>query len=181
MDAVKRSSSPDLAQQLNNADTAWANFARIRSAGASIGAANNEGIFTAAQLQNAVKAGDKSAGKGAFSTGGALMQDLSGAGQRVLGSKYPDSGTAGRGLMALLAPGGVAAGLATAPGSTLATLGGIGIGSLPYTSLGQRATAALLTARPQFAAPMGSLVRGLGPVVIPGGTAALLSNGGTAP
>jgi hypothetical protein len=146
-----------------------------------MGAANNEGIFTAAQLQNAVKAGDKSVGKGAFATGNALMQDLSGAGQRVLGSKYPDSGTAGRGLLALLAPGGVAAGLATAPGSTLGTLGGIGLGSLPYTQLGQRAAAALLTARPQLAQPLGNLVGKLGPVVIPGGTAALLSNGGAAP
>lgn len=181
MDGVKRSSPGDLATQLNNADTAWANFARIRSAGASLGAANNEGVFTAAQLQNAVKAGDKSAGKGAFATGNALMQDLSGAGQRVLGSKYPDSGTAGRGLMSLLAPGGIAAGLATAPTSTLATLGGIGLGSLPYTSLGQRAAAAALTARPQLAQPVGNLVGRLGPVVIPGGAAALLSNGGGSP
>lgn len=175
MDAVKRNSAPDLADQLNNADTAWANFARIRSAGASIGAANNEGIFTAAQLQNAVKAGDKSAGKGQFATGNALMQDLSGAGQRVLGSKYPDSGTAGRGLMALLAPGGIAAGMATAPGSTLATLGGIGLGSLPYTSAGQRGLAALLTARPQFAQPAANAVRGLGALVIPGGASSILS------
>lgn len=181
MDGVKRSSPGDLAQQLNNADAAWANFARLRSAASSIGAANNEGIFTAAQLQNAVRAGDKSAGKGAFATGNALMQDFSGAGQRVLGSKYPDSGTAGRGLLALLAPGGVAAGLATAPGSTLATLGGIGLGSLPYTQLGQRAAAALLTARPQFAAPVGNAVGRLGPMVIPGGVSALLSNGGSAP
>lgn len=181
MDGVKRSSPGDLAQQLNNADAAWANFARLRSAASSIGAANNEGVFTAAQLQNAVRAGDKSAGKGAFATGNALMQDLSGAGQRVLGSKYPDSGTAGRGLLALLAPGGVAAGLATAPGSTLATLGGIGLGSLPYTQLGQRAAAALLTARPQFAAPVGNAISRLGPMVIPGGVSALLSNGGSAP
>jgi hypothetical protein len=178
---LARVNPPDLAQQLSNANQAWANFARLRAAAASMGAANNEGVFTAAQLQNAVKAGDKSVGKGAFATGNALMQDLSGAGQRVLGSKYPDSGTAGRGLLALLAPGGVAAGLATAPGSTLGTLGGIGLGSLPYTQLGQRAAAALLTARPQLAQPLGNLVGKLGPVVIPGGTAALLSNGGAAP
>jgi Transglycosylase SLT domain len=178
---LARMNSPDLAQQLSNANQAWANFARLRAAGASIGAANNEGVFTAAQLQNAVKAGDKSVGKGAFATGNALMQDLSGAGQRVLGSKYPDSGTAGRGLMSLLAPGGIAAGLATAPTSTLATLGGIGLGSLPYTSLGQRTAAALLTARPQLAQPLGNLVGHLGPAVIPGGSAALLSNGASSP
>lgn len=177
---LARVNPSDLADQLASANQAWANFTRLRAASASLGAANNEGVFTAAQLQNAVKAGDKSVGKGAFATGNALMQDLSGAGQRVLGSKYPDSGTAGRGLLALLAPGGVAAGLATAPTSTMATLGGIGLGSLPYTSLGQRAAAALLTSRPQLSQPLGNLVGRLGPVVIPGGASALLPNlGGT--
>ncbi|PYE21328.1 transglycosylase-like protein with SLT domain [Paraburkholderia silvatlantica] len=175
MNGVKRSSPGDLAQQLDSADAAWANFARIRNAGASTGAGNAEGIFTPAQLQSAVRSGDKTAGKGAFATGNALMQDLSSAGQSVLGSKYPDSGTAGRGLLALLAPGGVAAGLATAPGSTLATLGGIGLGSLPYTGLGQRAVAAALTARPQFAQPVGNAIAQFGPRVVAGGLPALLS------
>lgn len=172
---LTRVNPPDLSRQLANANEAWANFARLRSAASSIGAANNEGIFTAAQLQNAVKAGDKSVGKGAFATGNALMQDLSGAGQRVLGSKYPDSGTAGRGLMALLAPGGIAAGLTTAPMPTLATLGGIGLGSLPYTTAGQRAAAALLTARPQFANAIGNAVTQFGPRVVAGGLPALLA------
>lgn len=170
-----RMNAPELAQKLSNANQAWANFTRIRTAGASQGAMNNEGVFTAGQLQNAVRSADKSVGKGATATGNALMQDLSGAGQRVLGSKYPDSGTAGRGLMSLLAPGSVAAGMATAPTTTLLTLGGIGAGSLPYTQLGQRAAAALLTARPQFAQPVGKAVSKLGPVVVAGSLPALLS------
>ena len=166
-----RMNPPELAQKLSNANQAWANFARIRAAGASQGAMNNEGVFTAGQLQNAVRSADKSVGKGATATGSALMQDLSGAGQRVLGSKYPDSGTTGRGLMALLAP----AGMMTAPSQTLMTLGGIGAGSLPYTQLGQRAAAALLTSRPQFAQPVGNAVSKLGTVVVPGSLPALLS------
>ena len=166
-----RVNSPDLAQKLANANQAWANFARIRAAGASQGAMNNEGVFTAGQLQNAVRSADKSVGKGATATGNALMQDLSGAGQRVLGSKYPDSGTTGRGLMALLAP----AGMMAAPEQTLMTLGGIGAGALPYTQLGQRAAAALLTARPQLAQPVGKAVSKLGPVVVTGSLPALLS------
>jgi hypothetical protein len=174
---LMRVNSPDLAQKLANANQAWANFARIRAAGASQGAMNNEGVFTAGQLQNAVRSADKSVGKGATATGNALMQDLSGAGQRVLGSKYPDSGTAGRGLMALLAPGSVAAGMATAPTQTLMTLGGIGLGSLPYTQTGQRAAAALLTARPQFAKPVGKAVANAGRVVVPASLPALLSSG----
>lgn len=174
---LTRVNPPDLANELSSANQAWANFVRLRSAASSTGAMNNGGVFTGAQLQSAVRANDKSVGKGASATGNALMQDLSGAGQRVLGSKYPDSGTVGRGLMSLLAPGSVAAGLATAPTSTLATLGGIGIGSLPYTQLGQRAAAALLTARPQLAQPVGNAVGRLGTAVIPGGLSALLSGG----
>ncbi len=172
---LTRVNPPDLSRQLANANEAWANFTRLRAAASSIGAANNEGVFTAAQLQNAVKAGDKSVGKGQFATGNALMQDLSSAGQSVLGSKYPDSGTAGRGLMAILAPGGIAAGLTTAPMPTFATLGGIGLGSLPYTAAGQRAAAALLTSRPQFAKAVGNAVSKFGPAIVPGGLPALLS------
>jgi len=172
---LARVNPADLSEQLANANQAWANFVRLRTAAASTGAMNNSGIFTAAQLQSAVRANDKSVGKGAAATGNALMQDLSGAGQRVLGSKYPDSGTVGRGLMSLLAPGSVAAGMATAPTSTLATLGGIGLGSLPYTQLGQRASAALLTARPQFAQPVGNAVSGLGRLIVPGALPAFLS------
>jgi hypothetical protein len=174
---LMRVNSPDLAQKLASANQAWANFARIRAAGASQGAMNNGGVFTAGQLQNAVRSADKSVGKGATATGNALMQDLSGAGQSVLGSKYPDSGTTGRGLMSLLAPGGIAAGMATQPTATLMTLGGIGAGSLPYTQLGQRAAAKLLTARPQLAQPVGKAVTQVGRVGVAGSLPALLSGG----
>ncbi|AST88089.1 hypothetical protein CIG66_07000 [Ralstonia pseudosolanacearum] len=173
--SLARTNPADAVQGLANANAAWARFARVRAAAASQGAMNNEGIFTAAQLQNAVRGADKSAGKGATATGNALMQDLSGAGQRVLGSKYPDSGTAGRGLMALLAPSGLAAGFATQPAATAATLGGIGLGSLPYTAAGQRLTAQLLTLRPGFAQPVGNAVSRFGQLAIPGGLPALLS------
>lgn len=170
---LMRMNAPELTRKYANANEAWANFVRIRTAGGSQGAMNNEGVFTAAQLQNAVRSADKSVGKGATATGNALMQDLSGAGQRVLGSKYPDSGSIGRGLMSLgflSAPGTV-----VNPTSTLATLGGIGIGSLPYTQLGQRAAAKLLATRPQLAQPVGNAVSKLGTVVVPGSLPALLS------
>ncbi|SAJ96491.1 lytic transglycosylase catalytic subunit [Burkholderia multivorans] len=172
---LSRVNPPELAEQLSNANQAWANFVRLRSAASSAGAMNNGGVFTGAQLQSAVRGADKSVGKGATASGKALMQDLSGAGQAVLGSKYPDSGTVGRGLMSLLAPGSVAAGMATAPTSTLATLGGIGLGSLPYTQTGGKLAAALLTARPQFAQPVGNAVSSLGRLVVPGSLPALLS------
>jgi hypothetical protein len=172
---LMRMNSSDLVQRYANANRAWANFERIKSAGASQGAMNREGVFTPGQLQNAVRSADKSTGKIATATGNALMQDLSGAAQSVLGSKYPDSGTAGRGLMSLLAPGSIAAGMATAPTSTLLTLGGIGAGSLPYTQLGQRAAAKLLTSRPQLAQPVGKAVTQVGRVGVAGALPALLS------
>ena len=174
---LARVNPADLSNKLTKANQAWANFVRLRAAAASQGAMNNEGVFTAAQLQNAVRGADKSVGKGATATGNALMQDLSGAGQRVLGSKYPDSGTAGRGLMALLAPSGLAAGFATQPGTTAATLGGIGLGSLAYTSGGQKLAAALLASRPQFAKPVGDAVSRFGQLAVPGSIPALLSSG----
>ncbi|WP_081071271.1 transglycosylase SLT domain-containing protein [Burkholderia territorii] len=176
-DNLSRVNPPDLAQQLANANSAWARFTRLRTAAASQGAMNNEGVFTAAMLNRAVRSADQSVGKGATATGNALMQDLAGAGQRVLGAKYPDSGTIGRGLMTLLAPTGIAAGFATQPVATAATLGGIGLGSLPYTQLGQRATSALLTSRPQFAQPVANAVSKLGPKVVAGSLPALLSLG----
>lgn len=162
--SLTRNNAPGAVQDLANANAAYANFVRLRAAAASQGAMNNEGIFTAGQLNNAVRSADKSAGKGATATGNALMQDFSTAGQSVLGSKYPDSGTVGRGLMALLAPGSIGAGLATAPVSTLTTLGGIGVGALPYTATGQRLAQALLTARPGFAVPVRN---GLSQFVVP--------------
>lgn len=172
---LMRTNPPELAQQLQNANQAWANFVRLRAAAATQGAANNEGVFTAAQLSNAVRSADKSVGKGDFAKGRALMQDLAGAGQRVLGSKYPDSGTAGRGsLLAALAS---VPATAYAPTATLAALGGIGVGSLPYARLGQRLIASALTSRPQVAQPIGQFVNRLGTVGLPGGLMSLLAAG----
>ena len=84
-------------QALKAVDTSYANYKRAERAGASVG--NAGGDFTPAQLYSAVKALDRSKDKTQFSTGNALMQDLAGAGKRVMGSSVPDSGTAGRMMM----------------------------------------------------------------------------------
>lgn len=173
-DAVGRSSPPDVLADLQKANAGWANYKQIEKAAGSVGASNKGNVFSPAQFTSAVRAGATSAQR-ATNTG--LNADLGQAAQSVLGNKHPDSGTAGRGLLALLTSGGLGAGLATAPGSTLAGLAGIGAASLPYTRLGQRATAALLTARPQFAQPVGNAVTGLGRLVVPGSLPALLSGG----
>lgn len=96
--------NPAFAPTLKKADRAWANYARVRRAASSLGA--KDGKISGAQLANAVKALDKSAGKGAYAKGKALMQDLSDAGLGTLPAAYPDSGTAGRLLMAGVLGGG---------------------------------------------------------------------------
>jgi hypothetical protein len=159
--SLTRYNAPTDVQALSAANAAYAKFVRLRAAAGSQGAMNNDGIFTAGQLQNAVRSADKSVGKGNVATGNALMQDLSSAGQHVLGSKYPDSGTPGRaalmGLLGALGGGGAAAagfGAPTLAAGTAATLA-----ALPYTGLGQKAAQAALMARPAFAQPVGQFVQ----------------------
>lgn len=164
--SLPRYNPPDAVQQLSNANSAYANFVRLRSAAGSQGAMNNGGVFTAAQLNSAVRANDKSVGKGASATGNALMQDFSGAGQQVLGAKYPNSGTPGRAAImgALSALGGGGAAMAGYGPQALAGAGVGALASLPYTKMGQRAAQALLMSRPAGAQAIG---QGIGNSVSP--------------
>lgn len=134
--------NPSQAASLRAANAAFARYARMRQAGSALG--NKDGVFTPAQFSNAVKAGDASAGKGAYAGGNALMQDLSDSASQVLPSTVPDSGTTGRAILAALVSGGAhfnpygAAGLAAT-------------GAL-YTQPGQAAARMLLSgARPAWA------------------------------
>jgi hypothetical protein len=155
--SLARYNPADAVDGLAKANAAYANFVRLRGAAASQGAMNNGGIFTAAQLNNSVRGADKSLGKGATATGNALMQDFSTAGQQVLGSKYPDSGTAGRSLLGMGAA--ALAGHEFLPPSVLApaALGGAAVAA-PYTQLGQKIAQALLMSRPSGAKAIGSAV-----------------------
>ncbi|HWT40183.1 MAG TPA: hypothetical protein VN081_02830, partial [Dongiaceae bacterium] len=119
-----RRGAPEEAGALDAADRAFAIRSRITQAASSLGA--NEGVFTPAQLLNAVKSGDKSKGKRAFAQGDALLQDFADRAKSVMGSKYPDSGTAGRGILAALVTGGAGV---TSPVGTAA---GLTAASLPY-------------------------------------------------
>lgn len=149
-------SNPQYADELQKINKGYAMFARVRDAASRVGA--EDGVFTPAQLQSAVRAGDKSAGKGAFATGDALMQDLSEAGKKVLGSKYPDSGTAGRQLMA--GAGGV---LATGSANAVNPIAGavVAAGLLPYTKTGQELAARLLAGKrwPAVTQPLADAIR----------------------
>lgn len=142
--------NPEHATELKALQTGWANYARIRDAAAQKGA--HEGVFTPSQLWGAAKRGDKSVGKRATSEGQALMQDLAESGRTALGSKYPDSGSAGRLWMGGATAGG---GYFLEPSIPLT----LGAASLPYLPYLRGVTAAMLTQRPEFAGPLAEGVR----------------------
>lgn len=170
--SLARSNAPDAVQALSNANAAYANFVRLRTAAGSQGAMNNGGVFTAAQLSNAVRNADKSVGKGATATGNALMQDLATSGQQVLGAKYPDSGTAGRSLVGLLA--GAAAGHAFLPAEAMVPAAvGAGLVAAPYSAVGQRLTQGLLMSRPAGAQALAEGIRRFGVPLAPAAATAL--------
>ena len=142
-------SNPELAPELQKINEGYANFSRLRAAAASTGAGKHEGVFTPAQLNAAVRAADKSVGKGKYAKGDALMQDLSGAAQSVLPSTVPDSGSIGRAL---------AAGAVLGHFSPYAAGGAAGASAL-YTRPGIALSEALLTKRPEVAEPIANAVR----------------------
>ena len=149
--------NPDHAEQLTKINEGWANYARLRQAASSTATGANDGIFTPAQLAMAIKAQDKTAGKGASSEGRALMQDLAEAGTNVLGSKYPDSGTAGR----LLLGGGALSSAALNP----LIPGGLALGGLPFVGPGKKAMSVLMTKRPANAAKLAAQLRKISPAI----------------
>jgi hypothetical protein len=97
-----RNQNPKYAKDLKSADTAYATYKKVENAAAS--AKGADGVFTPAQLETAVKQGNKSQ----YARGKALLQDLSNTGYDVLGNKVPDSGTAGRLGIAGMLTGGAA-------------------------------------------------------------------------
>jgi len=158
-DQVVRTNPADVVNDLKNTDFAYANFKRIQRAAAALGAEGGE--FTPAQLQNAVKALDRSKDKGAFARGDALMQDLSEAGKNILSPKYPDSGTAGR-VMALT-PTGLGVGAAAAIPAAVG-----------YTQPMQNLLAAIVSKRPEAAPQIANALRRIMPAITAGSTYGVL-------
>lgn len=136
-------SNPQTAAQIRAADHGWKTIVQMEKAGAMLGA---EGIFTAAQFKNAVKSSDKSLRDRASARGEAWNQEFAETANRILPNKVPDAGTAGRASMVLpfLDP--------TAAAVTLST-------ALPYLPGASQATRALLSKRPEWAAPLAEQVK----------------------
>lgn len=142
-------SNPAVAKGLKDADTAFAMLVRVEDAAKR--AINSEGVFTPAQLNAAIKAGDKSARKRSIARGEGLLQDDARIGQKILANTEPDSGTMGRLALGggLLGSGGMA-GLLTGSASIPAVLApSAGIGALRgmYSPSVQNAMVKMVTER----------------------------------
>lgn len=157
--------APDVIPRLKAANTAYRNLNILADA---VGRGmNTDGVFTPAQLGMAARANTiKFGGKLAAASEDRPFFDLQRAGQNVLPSKVPDSGTAGR--LALLAVptvaggavgtgGGYAAG-DTATGTGLGSAAGL-LGALALAAGGSRTGQRILTKtlldRPDFAVKIG--------------------------
>ena len=121
--------NPEFAARMTALNRGYANLVRAEGAAARTGAEG--GVFSPAQFDQAVRAGDRSTRHRGYAAGNALGQDLADAGRAVLPSKTPDSGTAGRGFIGLALGGGSA--LAGGPLGMLATAGGLKAASQMYT------------------------------------------------
>jgi hypothetical protein len=159
--SLAQRTNPDLAPQLKAINSGYANFKRMERAASSVAA--EDGIFSPAQLQNAVKALDKSKDKGRFARGDALMQDLADAGRIRLGANVPNSGTADR----LLQIGTGAAAI----GDPFMTGGLIGGGSLAYSAPAQALLRGLVSNRGtgQAAQQISGLLNKTSPMLAPAG------------
>jgi len=144
--------NPEYATSLQNINKGYANFKIVQNAAGKIG--SDQGLFTPAQLENAVRMKDITKDKRAYSEGSALMQDLSGAGKSTLPSNIPDSGTAGR-----FFAGHPIAG-------TLSAIGGA-IPSLAYTKPGMAFTKGLMGYRPQSIRGVGEAIEATKPYASP--------------
>lgn len=152
-------SNPQYASELKAINTGWANFKRVQNAAGKVG--TDEGVFTPAQLQGAVRFMDKSKDKARFAEGNALMQDLSGAGKSQMGGKIADSGTVGR---ALIGTGALGAGFVS-PAIPLGLLGG----AAAYTPPVQSLLRGLVSSRPDSAEAIADALRKASPFLVPGG------------
>ena len=130
MSNVERNSPPGVRPEIKKANAAYRDYKMIENA--STASSANGGRFTPSQLVTGAKRGSQ---KGQFAKGRAgEMQKLGDSAQRVIGDKYPDSGTAGReafGRRGLTGAGiGAIAGHAALPGVPYAAEGGAAAGAI---------------------------------------------------
>ena len=132
--------NPQFSGEVQKANAAWANFKRVQRAASYVG--TDGGLFTPQHLAQAVRAGDWTKDKRAYSEGAALMQDLASIGKKTVADRVPNSGTperlmtTGVGLEALTHAPQIASAVISNPFAALATGVGAAVAALPYTQLG---------------------------------------------
>jgi len=133
--------NPQLFPVKKQIDRGWANYKIIENAAQKQGA--REGVFTPAQLSNAVRTADDTKDNRAYAHGQALLQDLANAASKVLPDTLTGSPTAEIRFWHTLLSGGVGAGAVMEPHA--AAVGGamLGMANLPYTKPGMAAVNAL--------------------------------------
>ena len=131
-DNMERSSDPEVGERLRRLNTGYAMFTRGRAAAAN--RATSGGRFTTGDFLQAVKRGDKSAGRGAFARGDALFQDFAEDAHAVLSNVVPDSGTAER--LNVTRPGPLGGALGSALGSVAGPAGAVAGGLAGFAADG---------------------------------------------
>lgn len=121
--AAKRQ-DPQFAARIKALDRGWAELGRIEAAAAK--STDLSGIATPKQYAGAIRMADGRVRRRGVARGEALSQDLAKAGVRVLPSKMPDSGTAGRSMWGMVAatPGAVIGALTGGPGGSALGIAG---------------------------------------------------------
>lgn len=152
-------SNPKHRGELKSLNKAFAENIRVERALTYTG--GDEGIFTPAQLNSAVKSLTQGKRKTAFAKGNSLMQDQSSAGREVLTSQYPDSGTAGRALLGA----GVAGGMYNVDPAILA---GTTAASSMYAPYLQGGVSRLLSTRPEWMSPIANTLKQSSPYLTSG-------------
>ena len=90
-EGLERGSPSGVSANLKKANRAWAMYKNMERAAAS--RVGSRGVFTPTDLLGAIR---KQAGGSSFAQGDGLTQQFATDAQRVVGDRYPDSGTAGR-------------------------------------------------------------------------------------
>ncbi len=120
---------------------------------------DGEGIFTGAQLMNAIKANNSKfgAGRGVRAAQKSPLFQLASDMQAVLPNKIPPTGVNAAPMLALMGLGSTGAGYAT-DNSTLGTIGAALLAATPYTKRGGSAVAKVLLDRPDSLKALGTAI-----------------------
>lgn len=165
-DTIERG-NPGKAEELSKARLAYRMLSRVEDA--SMRRATPDGVFTPADLLQALKADARRTGnRKAFARGDALLQEFAEAAQSVLPTKVPDSGTAERAMWAgLIGGGGGGSALFGHPVPGLGALAGLGAGWGAYTNPALQAANRMVQPAGPARNALAALASGAGRVAAP--------------